>query len=454
MKTFYKIFTTIILLTASVSYSQQWSLVPSPNADAERNLLRGVWANSSDDVWAVGESGLTPSHTLAQHWNGVNWEIINSPSPGSESNVLNAVQGVSSNDVYAIGYTSNNYTPQMLALHWNGSSWNHQSTPTVTGGSSLQTILIFGPDDIYAGGIKAVGAPGPTTGTLITHWNGSGWSIEDSPNQPGSRTNYITSMKGLSSNDIWAVGHSRSNAGTYQNMVLHKTGSEWNLVSVPQPGLENFLYNIDIISSDNIVIGGQYNNGSSFGGFFLHYDVSSWTVKYSPGGGSGMVHNSSNDIWSSGTGFVHYDGTSWNNVSAPVPAESSLLSMSRVSSSDIWAVGRYFEGSNLRTLTMHYSGVTSVTDPNTSLKDYRLEQNYPNPFNPSTNLEFGISDLEFVSLKVFDISGKEVSSLVNEILKPGNYKYRFDAIDLPSGTYFYRLSAGDFTETKSMILIK
>ena len=103
---------------------------------------------------------------------------------------------------------------------------------------------------------------------------------------------------------------------------------------------------------------------------------------------------------------------------------------------------------------MHYSGVTSVTDPNTSLKDYRLEQNYPNPFNPSTNLEFGISDLEFVSLKVFDISGKEVSSLVNEVLKPGNYKYRFDAIDLPSGTYFYRLSAGDFTETKSMILIK
>jgi hypothetical protein len=454
MKTFNYIFVSILLLTASTSYSQQWSLVPSPNADPDRNLLRGVWANSSNDVWAVGESGLTPSYTVAQHWNGVNWEIINSPSPGSESNVLNAEQGVSSNDVYAVGYTSNNYTPQMLALHWNGSSWTHQSAPTVTGGSSLQTILIFGPDDIYAGGYKAVGAPGPTTGTLITHWNGSGWNIEESQNQPGSRTNYITSMKGLSSNDIWAVGHSRSNAGTYQNMVLHKTGSDWNLVPVPQPGLENFLYNIDIISSDNIVIAGQYNTGTVFGVFFLHYDGSSWTVEYSPGGGSGMVHNSANDIWSSGTGFVHYDGSSWNTVSAPVPNEGSLLSMSRVSSSDIWAVGRYFEGNNLKSLTMHYSGVTSVTDPNTSLKDYRLEQNYPNPFNPSTNLEFGISDLEFVSLKVFDISGKEVSSLVNEVLKPGNYKYKFDAIDLPSGTYFYRLSAGDFTETKSMILLK
>ncbi len=454
MKTINYILAALFLFTASVSYSQQWSLVPSPNADTERNILRGVWANSSDDVWAVGESGLTPSHTFTQHWNGESWSIFNSPSPGSESNVLNAVQGISSNNVYAIGFTSNNYTPQMLVLNWNGSSWSQQSTPTVTGGSALQTILAFGPDDIYAAGEKAVGAPGPTTGTLITHWNGSSWSIEDSPNQSGSRTNYITSMKGLSSNDIWAVGHSRTNAGTYQNMVLHKTGSDWNLISVPQPGLENFLYNIDIISSDNIVIGGQYNNGSSFGVFFLHYNGTGWTVKYSPGGGSGMVHNSSNDIWSSGTGFVHYDGISWNTVSAPVPADGSLLSMSRVTSSDIWAVGRYFEGSNLKSLTMHYEGVTSVLNSNTTLQDYILYQNYPNPFNPSTNLEFEISKLGFVSLKVFDVSGKELVTLVNEVMKPGNYKYKFDAYDLPSGTYFYRLSSEDFTETKSMILLK
>ena len=87
--------------------------------------------------------------------------------------------------------------------------------------------------------------------------------------------------------------------------------------------------------------------------------------------------------------------------------------------------------------------------------DFNLSRNYPNPFNPSTNLEFGISDLEFVSLKVFDISGKEVSSLVNEVLKPGNYKYRFDAIDLPSGTYFYRIETSNgFKDTKRMILIK
>jgi len=454
MKTLNQIFTVVIMLAASVCYSQQWNLVPSPNADPERNLLRGIWANSSNDAWAVGESGISPSYTLIQRWNGNSWSIFNSPSPGSETNVLQAVQGISSNNVYAVGYTSNNFVPQMLVLHWDGSNWSQMSTPTVTGGSSLQSIVIFGPDDIYAGGLKAVGAPGPTTGTLITHWNGSSWDIEDSPNQSNNRSNYITSMKGLSSNDIWASGYSRTLGGTYQNMVLHKTGSGWNLVSVPQPGLENFLYNIDIIAADNIRIAGQYNNGTQYVPCFLHYNGSSWTVENSPGGGSGIVHNSENDIWSSGSGFVHYDGNSWNTVSAPVPNEGSLLSMSRVSSSDIWAAGRYYEGDIMKTLIMHYTSATSISYQTNTAADFNLYQNYPNPFNPSTNLEFGISKLGFVTLKVYDIMGKEVATLVNSELKPGTYKYKFDASDLAGGTYFYRLTSDGFTETKRMILLK
>ncbi len=108
----------------------------------------------------------------------------------------------------------------------------------------------------------------------------------------------------------------------------------------------------------------------------------------------------------------------------------------------------------MKTLIMHYSGTTSISYQNNTAADYDLYQNYPNPFNPTTNLEFGISKLGFVTLKVFDIMGKEVATLVNSELKPGTYKYKFDASDLPGGTYFYRLSAEDFTETKRMILLK
>lgn len=87
-------------------------------------------------------------------------------------------------------------------------------------------------------------------------------------------------------------------------------------------------------------------------------------------------------------------------------------------------------------------------------ENYSLKQNYPNPFNPVTNLEFGISDLGFVSLKIYDVSGKEIATLVNGNLNPGIYKYDFDGAGLPSGIYFYTLSVNDFTYTKRMILLK
>ncbi|MBK8552303.1 MAG: T9SS type A sorting domain-containing protein [Ignavibacteria bacterium] len=85
---------------------------------------------------------------------------------------------------------------------------------------------------------------------------------------------------------------------------------------------------------------------------------------------------------------------------------------------------------------------------------FSLSQNYPNPFNPVTNLEFGISKLGFVSLKVYDILGKEVVTLVNEKLSPGKYKVEFDGSGLPSGVYFYRLTAGEFTDRKKMMVVK
>ena len=83
-----------------------------------------------------------------------------------------------------------------------------------------------------------------------------------------------------------------------------------------------------------------------------------------------------------------------------------------------------------------------------------LSQNYPNPFNPTTNLEFGISELGFVSLKIYNPSGKEVATLVNEIKTAGYYTVNFNASDLSSGVYFYSLSANNFTATKKMMLLK
>ena len=85
---------------------------------------------------------------------------------------------------------------------------------------------------------------------------------------------------------------------------------------------------------------------------------------------------------------------------------------------------------------------------------YNLKQNYPNPFNPTTNIEFSLSKSGRVSLKLYDVLGKEAMTLVDEERGVGNYKLTFDARNLPSGTYFYQLKSGEFTQTKKMILVK
>jgi Secretion system C-terminal sorting domain len=83
-----------------------------------------------------------------------------------------------------------------------------------------------------------------------------------------------------------------------------------------------------------------------------------------------------------------------------------------------------------------------------------LLQNYPNPFNPSTVISYQVASLGKVNLKVFDLLGREVAMLVNEVKSIGNYELTFNAANLPSGVYFYRLQVGSFTETKRLVLLK
>jgi hypothetical protein len=85
---------------------------------------------------------------------------------------------------------------------------------------------------------------------------------------------------------------------------------------------------------------------------------------------------------------------------------------------------------------------------------YSLRQNYPNPFNPTTTIEFSVARDSYVDIKVFNALGREVASPVKDNYPAGNYKVNFSGSNLPSGAYFYRIQAGEFTETRKMILLK
>jgi hypothetical protein len=94
--------------------------------------------------------------------------------------------------------------------------------------------------------------------------------------------------------------------------------------------------------------------------------------------------------------------------------------------------------------------------PHTVAARFALEQNYPNPFNPSTTIGFGVSGLgsSWVTLAVYDLLGHEVAVLVNEKKEAGYHEVRFDGTGLSSGVYFYRIQAGDFIETRKLLLLK
>jgi hypothetical protein len=85
---------------------------------------------------------------------------------------------------------------------------------------------------------------------------------------------------------------------------------------------------------------------------------------------------------------------------------------------------------------------------------YLLRQNFPNPFNPSTNISFSLPTRSFVSLKVIDLLGREVATIISEEMSAGSYSRQWNANNLTSGVYFYRLQAGSFAETKKLILLK
>jgi hypothetical protein len=100
------------------------------------------------------------------------------------------------------------------------------------------------------------------------------------------------------------------------------------------------------------------------------------------------------------------------------------------------------------------TGVTSVSDPKPIATQYRLDQNYPNPFNPTTEISYSIPANAQVSMKVYDALGREVANLVDGYVTAGVHTVKFNASSLASGMYMYRLTAGTFTDSRKLVVLK
>jgi photosystem II stability/assembly factor-like uncharacterized protein len=151
--------------------------------------------------------------------------------------------------------------------------------------------------------------------------------------------------------------------------------------------------------------------------------------------------------------YVSTDGgDTWGDFSEGLPSAVIAMDLNITRSNNVIRVATHGNGAYERKLLS--TVLVSVDNDPIFVKKFHLEQNYPNPFNPATTISWQMSVSGFVSLKIFDLLGNQISNPIQEERSAGIHKYRFDGRNLSSGTYFYRLESDNFVDTKKMILLK
>jgi hypothetical protein len=148
------------------------------------------------------------------------------------------------------------------------------------------------------------------------------------------------------------------------------------------------------------------------------------------------------------------------DLNAAVELTEYVVPVSSGLTGKIWARVRYRD-MNLQWSEWSDEKAITIVDPsnvekndNTLVSEYKLYDNYPNPFNPTTTIQFDLKERSFVTLRIYNSLGELVKELENRVLSSGSYKRVFDASNLSSGIYFYKLKANNFVEVKKMSLVK
>jgi photosystem II stability/assembly factor-like uncharacterized protein len=322
---------------------------------------------------------------------------------------------------------------------------------------------------------------------------GSNWTLQD------CNTTYIlSSVYFVSASEGWIVGDSST--------ILHTTNGGNNWLHVPSIGYEYYTCVQFMNSSTGWVVGKNKIIKTTNGGVNWIYPPPSpiysefWEARfpsaatgYVVGGdlatGSGFVLKSTNggESWDSlsvtSSGYLLYlsfvnvstgwvcgfdgvimhttdGGTSWERQTIGQPS-AWLQCIQFVNSATGWVTG---SPSIFKTITGGVIGIIPISGQ--VPKVYSLSQNYPNPFNPATTIRFSLplpspangginsGGAQAVRITIFNLLGERIATIVNEPLKSGTYEVTWDATSFSSGTYFYRLQAGEFVDAKKMILIK
>ncbi len=420
----------------------------SPLGNGVNDLVLCLTANGTD-LYAGGfftEAGGVPASRIAK-WNGVSW----SPLGGGINNEVDAI-AVSGNNVYAGGiFNSAGGVPVNSIAKWDGSSWSALGDGII---GIVRAIAVDG-NIVYAGGVF---------NDRILKWDGSVWSTL------GAGVNGSVFSLQLSENDLY-VGGLFTNAGSMPASKIAKfnvLNETWSPID------EGVSAEVDAMAiqgvTNSLVITGAFsyvgnNIEANYIARFtdsenpLPVELVSFTCHQEK---NGVILNWSTATEINSKGFeIERKKSAVSNQSADwkwigfVGGHGTVSEISHYSFSDdnISSGICYYRLKQIDLDgTSSYSDIIEI-DVNKAAR-YTLEQNYPNPFNPLTTLRYSIPLSGNVKLTVFDGAGRIVAELVNQWQTAGNYTVDFNASGLSSGIYFYRLSAGNFSQTQKLVLLK
>jgi photosystem II stability/assembly factor-like uncharacterized protein len=310
----------------------------------------------------------------------------------------------------------------------------------------------------------------PTTGYLVfpytsnniykTTNSGSSWNLAGTAFTPNvvRCLDFINETTGFAGGTFWTMSYN------LYSPIIFKTssaGSNWDIkysgsvrmdyIAVYSVSFGNSLSGMAVeyaSYTDSTKILKTTNSGDN------------WTSNYLTGVFNSVKCIGAVNAWLCGNnGVIHYTsngGTGW--VTQNSGSSVNLRDVFFINQTTGWAAGN--SGTILKTIN---GGITSIKNISCNLpKNFSLSQNFPNPFNPATNIKFQIAKLGEVKLLIFDVLGREIATLINEQLQPGTYETEWDASNLASGIYFYKLVVSDastplsitYSETRKMVLVK
>ena len=298
----------------------------------------------------------------------------------------------------------------------------------------------------------------------------------------GSGYDYSTRVKVDSLDNIYITGRSDgiSTQEDYATIKYDSNGVQQWVRRYDGSEQDDEPKNLAVTNAGDVIVTG-YSNNSSTGRDYLtiEYDTkgdSLWTSRYNGTIGNGydeassLTFDSDNNIYVTGYSednsmnsdfyTIAYNSTGnkmWDKVYiGPGTGENNAKAVSLDKDGNIYVAGTSTgDTTGLDFALVKYSPVINGIKNEIDIpRSFSLEQNYPNPFNPTTDIKYSIPDNEFVELKVYDILGRKVATIEDEEEKPGTYDVTWNAINVPSGVYFYQLEAGNFIQTKKMIVLK